>query len=948
MILFSNTDPPLSTNHIERDLTRASRYSRNFVCFFGHFRAIVRRRQMPSTKSCCQLSPLSYVGAKSPPSRICKASNLFVDTFEEDFWVSYKLSCDNLESIKRFHSSSSHTMPSIRGLRQADNGVESTDTTSSCSDCSTSTTQQLCPQEISILCQGEEFRRYLEYHAINYQGVHPHITIQLVEIPSSSSSDVLTASSATFWHDQSAYAWDGTVFPAHLVGAMAESQRLADLTLYVRHQESGAENGGIDWPSILPFSRHRQSTYDHRILTIPLDNDVLLLYYRRDLFQQHNITVPRTWDEYQTVAAYFHNQPWGGRNNANQPLVGSCVSRLPDCANTFWTSLILSSMTQSMGTSSGYLLNPETGDPLMGQAMEETLRLLGEQMNVEGPSEEKWQADCMAVKLEQMNQGLCAMTYGFSNHLEFIAGTGSFPIGVAPTPGSTKMLNRATGKLEDCTPETCPYGVYHDDIVGIVNQPSYSAFGGWVGGVSNSTSLSKQRAVADFLSYMSNQNQSLPDVLPNQISSFADPYRYSHVTSSHWLNLTNNSGNDVTALEYTDAIRQINSGNAVLEIRIPPGLLVQEILDEEVSGYLSQLQQDLESSQISEMRRNVTEVINTRIQQAVAAVPDMNVTDVYQKSLGYSSVAVEMNMNYIDPEIRAAGWGLAGLICLLSLLLISWTICNKRNRIMRAFQPFLLIQCAIGLFFLGVTIVPLGFDDSMFGVKFLDVKCMATPWIYLFGFSLFYSSVYSKIKMCVKIFKDPDNNNVMVVRHMESLKFLLRVCLLNGVLLALWTALDPLKWVRQEVSSDETVSNRTVETFGACRGEGTASLGFAIALFFLNLIFCFVGTLQAFKCRFLVLEYNEIQWLPLALLPFFETWIIGGPLLLFMNQKPTTIFILLTLIIAVSSLTAALAVFAPKDWYIRKNKGVEEKNASEPSSRSRVTGVQVLNHPTVR
>jgi hypothetical protein len=106
--------------------------------------------------------------------------------------------------------------------------------------------------------------------------------------------------------------------------------------------------------------------------------------------------------------------------------------------------------------------------------------------------------------------------------------------------------------------------------------------------------------------------------------------------------------------------------------------------------------------------------------------------------------------------------------------------------------------------------------------------------------------------------------------------------------------------------------------------------------------------LQAFKCRFLVLEYNEIQWLPLALLPFFETWIIGGPLLLFMNQQPTTIFILLTLIIAVSSLTAALAVFAPKDWYIRKNKGVEEKNASEPSSRSRVTGVQVLNHPTVR
>jgi ABC-type glycerol-3-phosphate transport system substrate-binding protein len=795
---------------------------------------------------------------------------------------------------------------------------------------------------------------------MKYQTLHPHITIQLLEIPSSSDSlsssvssyatDFGTLSSATFWQDQGAYSWDGAVFPAHLLGAMAESQHLADLTSYVRHQEKEVENSGIEWASILPFIRYQRSTYDHRILTIPLDGDVLLLYYRRDLFEQHNINVPRTWEEYQTVAAYFHNQPWGGPSNTNQPLVGSCVSHHPDCANVYWTSLILSSMTQSLGTSSGYLLHPETGEPLLGQAMEETLRLLGEQIKVEGSFEGTWQAatDCFAGNLERMNQGLCAMTYSFANQLVPVSGMGLFPIGVAPTPGSTKVLNPATGTLEECTTETCPYGIYNEDIDAIVNQPSYSAFGGWVAGVSNTTTLSKQRAVADFFSYMSSQNQSLPDVLPNQISSFADPYRYSHVTSSNWLNIPNDLVDEVTASQYTNAIRQVNSGNTVLEFRIPPGLQLQEILDEEVSRYLSQVQEDLDNSQISEMmRRNATKVIDTRIQQAVATVTAINVNDIYQKSLAYSSGAVKVNMNYIDPDFRAAGWGLAGLTCLVSFLLITWTFYNKQNRVMQAFQPFLLIQCAIGLFFLGATIVPLGFDDSLFGDNILDITCMVSPWIYVFGFSLFYSSVYSKIKMCVKIFKDPDKYKVMVVQPVDSLKIFLRVCLLNGVLLALWTALDPLRWARQEVTNGETVSNGTIETFGACRGESTASLGFAIALFLLNLIFCFMGTLQAFKCRFLVLEFNEIQWLPLALLPFFESWIIGGPLLLFVNQQPTATFILLTLIIVVSALTAALAVFAPKDWYIRKNQGADENIVTESSSQSRVTGVRVLNHPTV-
>jgi hypothetical protein len=168
-------------------------------------------------------------------------------------------------------------------------------------------------------------------------------------------------------------------------------------------------------------------------------------------------------------------------------------------------------------------------------------------------------------------------------------------------------------------------------------------------------------------------------------------------------------------------------------------------------------------------------VTHHRLLAATAAplptVTAINISDVYEKSLAHSSGAVKVNKNSIDPDFRAAGWGLAGLTCLVSFLLITWTFHNKRDRVMQAFQPFLLLQCAIGLFFLGATNVQLGFDDSLFGDNILDITCLTTPWIYVFGFSLFYSSVYSKITMCIKIFKDSDKYEVMVVQPMDSVKF---------------------------------------------------------------------------------------------------------------------------------------------------------------------------------
>lgn len=137
-------------------------------------------------------------------------------------------------------------------------------------------------------------------------------------------------------------------------------------------------------------------------------------------------------------------------------------------------------MTQSKGTSSGHLFDSSDMKPLLGGALEEALILMEGQVKY-GPEDEF--QDCVGLN-DRINMGTCVMTYNWGNTFAIHLKEGSVftepdvEIGVAPTPGSTRVLDRETMELVPCTKERCPFGTSYDDI-GIVNYAPYLAFGGW-------------------------------------------------------------------------------------------------------------------------------------------------------------------------------------------------------------------------------------------------------------------------------------------------------------------------------------------------------------------------------------------------------------------------------------------------------------------------------------
>ncbi len=211
---------------------------------------------------------------------------------------------------------------------------------------------------------------------------------------------------------------------------------------------------------------------------IPFDGDLLHLFYNKDILEYYNFQPPRTWQEYNDIAEQVHNKVFP---LTNKTLIGSCIGRapVPHCgAGIAWSVQVLSSMTQTKGSSEGSLFDTKDMTPLTSDALVETLKIFERQLKYGHPDELNRCFDLNQISMEN-EECVLSLNWGHA----FVQGSNQGWLGVGRVPGSQKVLDRETGKLVTCNKDICPNAVYYDDI-GFVNYAPYAAFGGWSGAVS--------------------------------------------------------------------------------------------------------------------------------------------------------------------------------------------------------------------------------------------------------------------------------------------------------------------------------------------------------------------------------------------------------------------------------------------------------------------------------
>ena len=337
-----------------------------------------------------------------------------------------------------------------------------------------------------------------------------------------------------------------------------------------------AKDKDIDWDKIGPFFRNFSATYNGKTYLVPLDGDFHMLYYRTDVLDKAGLKPPKTWDEYLEVAKALNGKEVDGTK-----IYGSCIAKKRNAQSYWFITDVTGSMVQAKGTSEGTFFDTKDMKPLIdNEAFRKALDFLKESGKYGPPDELNldvsdtrplFVSGKCALNLDWGDVGVLAIDPKSS---KVIDKTGS-----VITPGSKEVLNWATGKLEACTKDTCPYAIDG------VNHSPYAAFGGWSGGINVKAKDKVKDAAYAFLSYVGQPTQSDVDVTIG--ATGFNPYRTSQFTYNDTWKKAGMS--KVAGDSYLGAIKDsLDSPNMILDLRIPQNQKYQQVvLDEAIARYLA-------------------------------------------------------------------------------------------------------------------------------------------------------------------------------------------------------------------------------------------------------------------------------------------------------------------------------------------------------------------------
>ena len=326
------------------------------------------------------------------------------------------------------------------------------------------------------------------------------------------------------------------------------------------------------------FFREFSQKFNGKTYTVTLDGDFQMVYYRTDVLEKLGKQPPKTLDDYLDIAKAANGQDWNGDG---KPDYGSCISKKRN-AQAYWAIIsIAGGLIQTQGTSQGVFFDTRDMKPLVNnEAFATALKFYKDSTAYAPPDEINLD---VGDTRKLFTSGRCALTLDWGDigtlAIDPKESTVQDKVGAVVMPGSTKVLDRDTGKLVACDAKTCPYAIDG------VNHAPFAAFGGWSGGINAHADPKVKEAAYAFFSYMSQPKQSNEDVTIGRTGF--NPYRLSQFKD---MSVWKKAGmSEKAAKDYLGAIEaSLNSPNMVLDLRIPQNQKYEQvILDTAVARFLA-------------------------------------------------------------------------------------------------------------------------------------------------------------------------------------------------------------------------------------------------------------------------------------------------------------------------------------------------------------------------
>eukprot|EP01103_Thecamoeba_quadrilineata_P004230 TRINITY_DN1393_c1_g1_i3.p1 TRINITY_DN1393_c1_g1~~TRINITY_DN1393_c1_g1_i3.p1 ORF type:complete len:700 (+),score=136.30 TRINITY_DN1393_c1_g1_i3:8-2107(+) len=274
-----------------------------------------------------------------------------------------------------------------------------------------------------------------------------------------------------------------------------------------------------------------------KVVSIPLDGNILRLFYRTDLLAAYNFSVPATWKELTDLAELFDNSDL---NSDGIEDYGICVAkkRYGIAPSVFYG--ILAPMLNIKGT------NTNISQAFFGISDSNIVELessdafsyslgIWRSLTDNGPAQSR-QFDLTDTR-KLFFEGRCAFTIDYLSIAVAPDWSEAYTPYISSTllPGSRDVQESYSENLNPCSEHVCPYASNSpsvNDRTPFVNYAPVSTLEELMGSVNSESSLMQKAAVYEFFSYTSSPNVSMIDVLDEKL--FSAPYRLSQIRSPLW------------------------------------------------------------------------------------------------------------------------------------------------------------------------------------------------------------------------------------------------------------------------------------------------------------------------------------------------------------------------------------------------------------------------------
>ena len=112
-------------------------------------------------------------------------------------------------------------------------------------------------------------------------------------------------------------------------------------------------------------------------------------------------------------------------------------------------------------------------------------------------------------------------------------------------------------------------------------------------------------------------------------------------------------------------------------------------------------------------------------------------------------------------------------------------------------------------------------DDDPQSGESASTMCMLQPTLYSIGFSVTFSALFAKTRKVHTLLVNTDLKVVRVTISSMILRFMVPVIVLNGTVLVIWAATDPLKYVRI-ILTVNPLNGMTASSAGLCQSESNS------------------------------------------------------------------------------------------------------------------------------